>query len=156
MKTHLFSTKSLDASQQFRQQKVKELVAYIRGKKKGEVVCIGRAAFCTVLNLISTTFLSMDMIDFKSESAQELKDLMWGLMEETGRPNISDFFPLLAPLDLQGRRRRVAAYYKKLNDFFHQMIEHRLAAATVDGGRTNDDVLDALLQSSREIDSIKL
>ncbi|XP_020597702.1 geraniol 8-hydroxylase-like isoform X2 [Phalaenopsis equestris] len=124
MKANLFNAQSLDATQLLRRQKVRELIAYINGKN-GEAVHIARAAFCTVLNLISTTFLSIDMIDiFKSESAQDLKDLMSGIMEELGRPNLSDFFPFLAPIDLQGG-----------------------------GGRKNHDILSALLQLSREENS---
>ncbi|KAH0466213.1 hypothetical protein IEQ34_006316 [Dendrobium chrysotoxum] len=125
VKTHLFNTHSLDPTQLLRRRKIHELVAYIRGKN-GEAVHIALAAFSTVLNLISTTFLSIDMIDLKSESAQELKDLIWGLMEETGRPNLSDFFPSLAPMDIQGRRRRSTVYYNKLYELFDKMGTLRL------------------------------
>ncbi|KAL0923555.1 hypothetical protein M5K25_007617 [Dendrobium thyrsiflorum] len=152
MKTHLLNTQSLNATQLLRRQKVQELVAYIKGKNE-EAVHIARAAFCTVLNLISTTFLSIDIVDFKSESAQELKDLMQGIMEEAGKPNLSDFFSFLAPIDLQGRSRRFTAYFNKLYEFFDQMIENRLAATTGEGTRTNPDILDVLLQLSREDNS---
>ncbi|KAH0465799.1 hypothetical protein IEQ34_005902 [Dendrobium chrysotoxum] len=151
VKTHLFNKQSLEATQILRRKKVEELVAYIRGEN-GEAVHIARAAFSTVLNLISTTFLSIDMVDFKSNSAQELKDLMWGLMKEAGRSNLSDFFPLLAPIDLQGRRRRFSVYFKKLYDFFDQMIENRLSITTEDRGK-NPDILDVLLQLCREVNS---
>ncbi|PKU83147.1 geraniol 8-hydroxylase-like [Dendrobium catenatum] len=150
-KTHLFNSQSLEATQILRRKKVEELVAFIRGEN-GAAVHIARAAFSTVLNLISTTILSTDMVDFKSNSAQELKDTMWGLMEEAGRPNISDFFPLLAPIDMQGRRRRFTVYFKKLYDFFDQMIENRLAI-TAEGRRKNPDILDVLLQLCREVNS---
>nr|ACC59773.2 flavonoid 3',5' hydroxylase-like protein [Vanda coerulea] len=150
MKANLFNAKSLNATELLRRRKVRELIAYIKGKN-GEAVHVARAAFCTVLNLISTTFLSIDMVDiFQSESAQELKDLMSGIMEEVGRPNVSDFFPFLAPIDLQGCRRRFAAYIKKLSDFFDEVIENRLAGG---GGRNKHDILNALLQLSREENS---
>ncbi|PKU62311.1 geraniol 8-hydroxylase-like [Dendrobium catenatum] len=152
VKTHLFNTQSLDATQPLRRRKIHELVAYIRGKN-GEAVHIGLAAFSTVLNLISTTFLSIDMIDLKYESAQELKDLIWGLMEEAGKPNLSDFFPFLAPMDLQGRRRRSAVYYNKLYDFLDKMVENRLTTTAEEGRRTNPDILDVLLQLSQEDNS---
>ncbi|XP_020592817.1 geraniol 8-hydroxylase-like [Phalaenopsis equestris] len=150
MKANLFNARSLEATQLLRRRKVQELIEYIKGKN-GEIVHVARAAFCTVINLISTTFLSMDMVDiFKSESAQELKDLMSGIMEEAGSPNLSDFFPFLAPIDLQGRRRRFKAYFKKLNDFFDVVMDNRSAG---DGGRTNHDLLDVLLQLNREENS---
>ncbi|KAK8957610.1 Geraniol 8-hydroxylase [Platanthera zijinensis] len=158
LKTHLFSSPALDASQSLRRRKVQELVAYIKGLN-GEAVNIGRAAFCTVLNLISTTFLSINMVDFESESAQEFKDLIWGMMEEAGRPNISDFFPLLAPMDLQGRRRRFAAYFKKLYDLFDQMIEIRLYAETAAGEearKKNSDILDDSFVAGSETSSATL
>ncbi|KAL0923556.1 hypothetical protein M5K25_007618 [Dendrobium thyrsiflorum] len=152
VKTHLFNTQSLDATQLLRRRKIHELVAYVRGKN-GEAVHIALAAFSTVLNLISTTFLSIDMIDLRSESAQELKDLIWGLMEEAGRPNLSDFFPSLAPMDLQGRRRRFRVYYNKLYDFLDKMVENRLTTTAEEGRRTNPDILDVLLQLSQEDNS---
>ncbi|KAI0520423.1 hypothetical protein KFK09_007898 [Dendrobium nobile] len=151
MKTHLFNAQSLNATQLLRRRKVQELVAYIKGKE--EAVHIARAAFCTVLNLISTTFLSIDIADLKSESAQELKEVMQGIMEEAGKPNISDYFTFMAPIDLQGRGRRFTAYFNKLYDFFDQMIENRLADTTGEGRRTNPDILDVLLQLSREDNS---
>ncbi|PKU75263.1 Geraniol 8-hydroxylase [Dendrobium catenatum] len=151
-KTHLLNSQSLDATQPLRRRKIHELVAYIRGKN-GEAVHIGLAAFSTVLNLISTTFLSIDMIDLKSESAQELKDLIWGLMEEAGKPNLSDFFPFLAPMDLQGRRRRSAVYYNKLYGFLDKMVENRLTTSAEEGRRTNHDILDVLVQLNQEDNS---
>ncbi|XP_020691466.1 geraniol 8-hydroxylase-like, partial [Dendrobium catenatum] len=65
---------------------------------------------------------------------------------------ISDYFTFLAPIDLQGRGRRFTAYFNKLCDFFDKMIENRLAATTGEG-RTNQDILDVLLQLSREDNS---
>ncbi|KAI0520422.1 hypothetical protein KFK09_007897 [Dendrobium nobile] len=151
MKTHLFNAQSLNATQLLRRRKVQELVAYIKGKE--EAVHIARAAFCTVLNLISTTFLSIDIADLQSESTQELKEVMQGIMEEAGKPNISDYFTFIAPIDLQGRGRRFTAHFNKLYDFFDQMIENRLADTTGEGRRTNPDILDVLLQLSREDNS---
>ncbi|KAK8964040.1 Geraniol 8-hydroxylase [Platanthera guangdongensis] len=152
LKTHLFSSPALDASQSLRRRKVQELVTYIK-ELDGEAVKIGQAAFCTVLNLISSTFLSINVVDFKSESAQEFKELICGIMEEAGRPNVSDFFPLLAPMDLQGRRRRFAAYFQKLFDLFDQIMDIRLEETAVgEAARKNNnpDILDVLLQLSRE------
>ncbi|KAH0466266.1 hypothetical protein IEQ34_006369 [Dendrobium chrysotoxum] len=140
---------SLNATQLLHRQKVRELVAYIKGKN-GEAVHIARAAFCTVLNLISTTFLSIDIVEI---STQELKDVMQGIIEESGKPNLSNFYTFLAPIDLQGRGHRFTAYFNKLYDFFDQMIENRLAATTGEGRRTNPDILDVLLQLSQEDNS---
>ncbi|KAH0465231.1 hypothetical protein IEQ34_005334 [Dendrobium chrysotoxum] len=61
---------------------------------------------------------------------------MQGIMEEAGKLNLFDFYTFLAPIDLQD-----------------QMIENRLVATTGEGRRTNPDILDVLLQLSREDDS---
>lgn len=53
--------------------------------RKGEALDIGRAAFKTTLNLLSTTVLSLDLADPIGDSARELKETVWGILEEVGR-----------------------------------------------------------------------
>ncbi|KAH0465202.1 hypothetical protein IEQ34_005305 [Dendrobium chrysotoxum] len=160
-------TLSLDATQLLRRRKIYELVAYIRGKN-GEAVHIALAAFSTVLNLISTTFLSIDMIDLKSELAQELKDLISGLMEELkSHDSAPDFshknLDVESAQALKDVMQGIMEEAGKLNlsDFYTFLApidlqgrrKNRLPATTGKGRRTNPDILDVLSQLSREDDS---
>ncbi|XP_028806264.1 geraniol 8-hydroxylase-like [Neltuma alba] len=146
--TEVFSWQRLDATQSLRQRQLKELVNHVSEFcRKGEALDIGDAVFTTVLNSISNTFFSMDLALYTSDKSQEFKDVIWGIMEEAGRPNIVDFFPVLRVLDPQGARARMIGYFAKLIAFFDGLIEERLQlrGSETESKRFND-VLDSLIQ----------
>lgn len=96
---HMFANQRLDSSQGLRRLKVRELISNMLEKSAmKEVVDIGQAAFVATINWISTTIFCMNVVDLNSESANEFNHLVWGFMEEFGRPNVEDYFPLLRPL----------------------------------------------------------
>ncbi|KNA17435.1 hypothetical protein SOVF_079970 [Spinacia oleracea] len=139
----LFTNQRLDTSQDVRHKKVKELVEYVQQcSQKGLPVDIGKAAFTTVLNLLSNTFFSMDMASHTSSKSQEFKDLVWNLLEIGARPNLSDFFPLVKNLDLQGVLKITRVYMNKLMKIFDDIIDERLKDQT----EVKYDVLDTLLK----------
>ncbi|KAF7844729.1 geraniol 8-hydroxylase-like [Senna tora] len=154
--TKVFSSHQLDSTQTIRQKKVQELLSHV-GEYclKGEALDIGEAAFTTVLNSISNTFFSMDLGHFASDKAQEFKDLIWGIMEEAGRPNVVDFFPILRVFDPQGVRRRMNGYFGNLIKFFDGLIDERLRLREASKMEANvcNDVLDSLMDIMMEENS---
>ncbi|XP_058089302.1 geraniol 8-hydroxylase-like [Magnolia sinica] len=151
--THIFTTQRLDTSQGLRRQKVQELVAHVReNSRTGHAVDIGQAAFNTTLNLISNTVFSVDLVDPKSKSAQEFKDLVWRILEEAGKPNLSDYFPLLRSIDPQGIRRRSKDYFRKLHLLFDRKIDQRLPLRSSPDYCKRNDFLDVLLDHSHATD----
>lgn len=143
--TQLFSVKVLDANQQLRRRKVKELFEYVkRSGVNGEAVDIGREAFTTTLNLLSNTIFSVDLADPTSELARQFKEVTWNIMKDAGTPNLGDYFPLLKKIDPQGIRRRMTVHFKRLLDMFDGMIDQRLKIRE-SSGLVNTDVLDTLL-----------
>ncbi|KAI9072012.1 hypothetical protein K1719_046030 [Acacia pycnantha] len=146
--TEVFSSQRLDSTQGIRQRKLKELENHVSEfSRKGEALDIGDAVFTTVLNSISNTFFTMDLAHYTSNKSQEFKDVIWGIMEEAGRPNVVDFFPVLRVLDPQRARARMICYFEKLFAFFDGLIDERLQfrGSEMDSRRFND-VLDSLLQ----------
>ncbi|XP_010053037.2 cytochrome P450 76AD1 [Eucalyptus grandis] len=143
----MFSAQKLDAGQLLRRKKVDELVSFIHQSCwQGRSVDIGKAAFTTVLNLISSTLFSVDLAHHDEGSSQEFRDLVWGVMEETGKPNVSDFFPALRWFDPQGARRRISGYFSRLLAIFDRMIEERTqATASSVASSLSNDVLDSLI-----------
>jgi cytochrome P450 len=145
----------LDSTKILRQQKLQELLDYVNEKsKKCEVFDIGEVVFTTVLNSISNTLFSMDLAhSTPDEKSQEFKNIIWGIMEEAGKPNISDFFPILRPLDPQGLYGRMANHMKKLCEIFDGIIEDRISsrASKVDYEDCND-VFDSLLNNNNNIE----
>ena len=65
--------------------------------------------------------------------------------EEAGRPNISDFFPLVRVFDLQGERRRMEGYFQRLHKIFGELIDQRLQAMKLDSASNNNDFLDSII-----------
>ncbi|GMN52107.1 hypothetical protein TIFTF001_021247 [Ficus carica] len=147
--SHLFSAMVLDANMNLRHNKVRDLLNRVhKSAETGEAVDIGRAAFETILNLLSTAFFSVDLADSTSDIARELKETVWNLMEEVGKPNLADYFPLLRKLDPQGIRRRAAIYIRKFMDLFDRIVEERVrlrSEISTSDSTKDDDMLDALL-----------
>ncbi|XP_074273180.1 cytochrome P450 76AD1-like [Silene latifolia] len=140
----LFTNQRLDASQGLRQKKVNDLVEHARVCcEKGLSIDIGKAGFTTSLNLLSNTLFSMDMASHDSLNSQDFKDLACRIMEETAAPNVSDFFPVLRHLDLQGIRKRIRGHFEKMLGIFEKIIDQRVKDKSDDA---QHDVLDSLLQ----------
>ncbi|KAM0843343.1 hypothetical protein ACQ4PT_057767 [Festuca glaucescens] len=97
-----------------------------------------------MLNLVSNVLLSQDVADLTSDAdrVQELETMIRDIHDELTKPNLSDLFPALASLDLQGRRRRTAKRLTRFFDFFDPFIQRRLK----DVGERKEDFLDVLLQ----------
>ncbi|KAF5958203.1 hypothetical protein HYC85_005428 [Camellia sinensis] len=151
----------LDANQSLRRQKVQELISYV-GKccQEGVAVDIGRAAFTTSLNLLSNTVFSVDLADPSQDSAKEFRDLVWNIMVEAGKPNLVDYFPVLAKIDPQGIRGRMRVHFAKILQLFGRLIDERLELRKLRKTSEENDVLDILLdiidQNSEDIDRIHM
>ena len=153
--TKVFSPQQLDSTQVLRQMKVQELMDYVKERcKKGEALNISEASFTTVLNSISNTFFSMDLAHYTSSKSQEFKDIVCGMAEEAGKPNVVDFFPILRLLDPQGARARMTKYFGKLIAFFDGIIKERLRLRALEREtKACKDVLDSVLEVMLEDNS---
>ncbi|PRQ40027.1 putative geraniol 8-hydroxylase [Rosa chinensis] len=147
----LFSPKVLDANQANRRVKVQKLIDNVNeSMRAGEAVDIGRAAFTTALNLLSQTIFSVDLADPSSETAREFKETVCSMFEETGKPNLADYFPLLRKLDPQRIRWRLTYHYQKMIEIFDRMIHQRQESRKGDSYITTNDMLDTLLNIRKE------
>ncbi|WMV40745.1 hypothetical protein MTR67_034130 [Solanum verrucosum] len=95
------------------------------------------------------TVFSKDLADPFSDSKVELKDMIWGVMEEAGKINLADFFPILEKIDLQRIRYRVNNHFGKLFKFLDDLINERLEEKQRSHGEKND-VLKVVLNFSAE------
>ncbi|KAH9697139.1 cytochrome P450 family 76 subfamily C polypeptide 7 [Citrus sinensis] len=110
---HIFTNQKLDANQDLRRKKIKDLLAYV----------------------------------------EENCSAVWGIMEEAGKPNLSDHFPLLKMLDLQGIRRRNTLYSGKMFEVLDRLIDQRLKQRQEHGcsiSTESKDTLDTLLNIIQE------
>ncbi|KAJ4846119.1 hypothetical protein Tsubulata_000810, partial [Turnera subulata] len=147
--SHIFTTQKLDASQELRCKKVQELLAVVQEHcGAGKAVYISQAVFNAIFNAMSNTFFSLDLID--SSSGTPHKEVMRGMMDEIGKPNLANFFPILRHFDLQGIRRRMESHVVKLFDLFDGIINERLQSRKMEGHVPKNDMLETLLSIREE------
>ncbi|CAI0476647.1 unnamed protein product [Linum tenue] len=146
--SYIFATQKLDSNQELRREKIEELLQSVRrnaceGKK---AVDVGREAFKVSLNALSRTILSLDLADVEGlETAREFNEVTRGVMDVGGKPNLGDFYPVVAKLDLQGIQRRSRDHFGKVLDLFGSVIDERLRKLKSGSYVSGNDVLDSLL-----------
>ena len=85
----------------------------------------------------------MDLAQYDSNLSQEFRDIVCGVAEEIGRPNIADYFPALRLIDPQGVRKRTGIYYTQTFGILDGIIKQRLQLrASSKGSKADNDVLD--------------
>ncbi|CAN1258633.1 Geraniol 8-hydroxylase [Linum perenne] len=146
--TYLFTTQKIDSNQDIRRNKIQELLEGVRQNAregKNKAVDIGKAAFMTTFGALSTTVLSLDLTDEASEDAREFKEVARCIMDEAGKPNLGDYFPVLGKLDLQGIQRRMRTHSGKVLNLFGRIIDERLKKRKSEKYVSSNDMLDTLL-----------
>ncbi|TMW89785.1 hypothetical protein EJD97_016624 [Solanum chilense] len=152
-RTELFSGKVLESQTYLREKKVMELVEFLRSKE-GQVVNIGELVFATVLNMLSNVLISKDMVNLEKETEDGgIRNLIRGLVEAVSAPNVSDFYPVLGKLDLQGLRKRARYVMTKIRSNWELILEER--RKNKESGSSNQhDFLEALLDNGLTNDCI--
>ncbi|KAG6435696.1 hypothetical protein SASPL_100571 [Salvia splendens] len=141
----MFSAPRLNASEGLRREKLQKLRNYVAERcGRGSAVDVGEAAFTTALNLMSASLFSAEFAPFDSESSQEMKEVVWGVMKSVGSPNLADYFPLLKPADPQGILKAAEFNFGKLFAKLDEIVEEKLKS-----GGYKRDLVEALLEINR-------
>ncbi|KAL2543638.1 Cytochrome [Forsythia ovata] len=145
-RAELFSNKALESQAGSREKSITGLTNFV-GSKEGEEVKVAELVFATVFNVLGNSMMSRDFIGLEEKNADGgMKGLIRALMEVAAAPNLSDFYPFLSKLDLQGIRRKSAVLMEKMQALWEPIIEERRK------GRNNSsihqDFLDSLLDNS--------
>lgn len=136
----LSAGRSLDTTRHVRDRHARRLAKTVRARY-GTPVDVRDAVLGAVLNVVSNVLFSEDVVGMRVQGGQLFMDLMVEVLQDWTRPNVSDAFPFLAPVDLLGSRRRVTRGLTKLYKFFDdEFIERRLAS-----GDSHGDLLDVVL-----------
>ncbi|XP_052165828.1 cytochrome P450 76M5-like [Oryza glaberrima] len=143
---HVFSPRSLAAARGVRERKVRDIVGYF-AVHAGEAVDVGEAVYGGVINLVSNAFFSADVVDVGKESAHGLRKTVEDMISAIAKPNVSDLFPFLRPLDLQGWRRWAEKRIDEIYGILDDKINSRLADTDADAStKKHGDFLDSLLE----------
>ncbi|XP_021909480.1 geraniol 8-hydroxylase-like [Carica papaya] len=150
----IMSKAFFDASYGLRQREVREMVKEIYAKV-GSPIKVGDQLFVTSLNVAMSMLWGASLDEEKKISVGlEFKQVIEEIVDLLGKPNISDFFPVLAPLDLQG----IVSKMLKLRSWLDRIFESVIAIKTkVDGESTgtsneNKDFLQILLELMQQED----
>lgn len=147
--SQIFTPQRLDALQGLRNQMMNGMVkAITQASEAKEPINIGRLVFGTTLNLLSNSMFCVDILDSKSNAIEELKQLIGKIMELSGKPNLSDFFPFLKPLDPQGIKREIKISYDHMHSLLDGIVGQRLKRRKSSSERYGD-FLDILLDQSQ-------
>ncbi|KAF1874176.1 hypothetical protein Lal_00041622 [Lupinus albus] len=146
----LFSSKTLDASQDLRRKKLQQLLNDVHKiSLSGEGVDVGIAAFKTCINFLSYTFVSEDFVQYVSKD-DEYKDLVATILKLVGTPNLVDIFPMLKIFDPQHLQRSTTSYFSKFFLILDSLINKRIMLREGKHYVSNNDMLDTLLNISQE------
>ncbi|KAL7150170.1 hypothetical protein ABFS83_05G092000 [Erythranthe nasuta] len=119
----MMSSKCLEASYNLRREEVRKAIRQLHTKNIGKPVEIGRLTFQTQLNVI------MKMVwggTVEGEQGERIGSEFWALISKiinlVGKPNISDFFPVLARFDIQGLKKEMEGYMKSVDRIYEDVI----------------------------------
>ncbi|GAA0157593.1 hypothetical protein LIER_14830 [Lithospermum erythrorhizon] len=146
---HMLGNTTLVASYNLRRREMRSTIGYLYSQK-GSSVNIGEQMFLTLLNVI-TSMLWGDTIQVeeREQVGTEFRQLVAEVTELLGKPNLSDFFPGLAWLDLQGIRKKMAMVIPRFDNIFDKLIGQRLG---IEQFGVEKDFLQVLLQLKNERD----
>ncbi|TMW81576.1 hypothetical protein EJD97_008836 [Solanum chilense] len=152
-RTELFAGKVLESQACLREKKVMELVEFLRSKE-GQVVNIGELVFATVMNMLGNVLISKDMVNLEEEIEDgDIRSLVRGIVEVLSAPNISDLYPVLGKLDLQGLQKKSIHLVTKLCSNWEPILEERNNSREK-GSSSQHDFLETLLDNGFTNDSI--
>ncbi|XP_068635174.1 geraniol 8-hydroxylase-like [Aristolochia californica] len=147
----VMATSRLDATSGIRRLEVRELVhdVYL---KVGTRVDVAEKAFVAALNVISSTIWGGKLHgEEKDRIGADFRRVVDDVVEHLGKPNVSDFFPLLARFDLQGLALKAKGNLQWFDRIFDPMINERLKTDEGDSkSRGNEDILQTLLRTYKE------
>ncbi|WOH13210.1 hypothetical protein DCAR_0832719 [Daucus carota subsp. sativus] len=148
----LFTAKKLNETKVIRQKWVDKMVLWIEKeiKERGSAGFeLTDYVFPALYNMMGNILISRDLVDPHSKIASEFYIAMAGFLECMGRPNVSDIFPWLRWLDLQGLRKRMDRDLGKTIEITSGFVEDRVRQRRKKEGDLSEskDFLDVLLNS---------
>ncbi|KAM0064495.1 putative N-methylcoclaurine 3'-monooxygenase [Helianthus debilis subsp. tardiflorus] len=156
-RTEMFSVKALEYQSSLREEKLAQMIDFLR-RKKGQVVNIEEVVFITMFNTLSNIFFGKDFLDLEDQrgTASGLKEKLIKILENGLAPNISDFFPILQWLDLQGLRKQTLRDVDEVFDSWVGIINERRSVAAANKEQC---FLDCLIEngfSNEQINTLAL
>ncbi|KAM7478277.1 hypothetical protein LguiA_026490 [Lonicera macranthoides] len=144
----MFANKKLNEVAAVRQKCVNDLLGWVK-KEEGREVHVSYLAFMAFYNMIGNLVLSCDLVDPQLKVGSEFFVAVMGMVESVQLPNISDVFPWLKGLNLQGIRKKTDCEMGKVMEVVSGLVKQRIVQREKEKARENrsQDFLDVLLSS---------
>ena len=121
---------SLNACYDLRREQVMKTIGDVY-KNVGKPIDIGELSFFTAMNAVMSMVLGGKLRGGKGATIEgHFKEISSELLVLVGKPNISDIFPVLARLHIQGIARGMKKISHLFDQFFESVIELRMNVAT--------------------------
>ncbi|KAL0296142.1 UNVERIFIED_CONTAM: Labd-13Z-ene-9,15,16-triol synthase, chloroplastic, partial [Sesamum radiatum] len=133
-----------------RKEEVAKVVRDV-SKKIGKPIEIGELVFLTELNVI-LSLLWGGTIDEETRDklGAQFRDKVSKLVDLLGKPNVSDYFPILAKFDVQGIEKEMRAVVPGVEEILDSVIDERMKMIAAEGGEASaergKDLLGILLE----------
>ncbi|KAI8546474.1 hypothetical protein RHMOL_Rhmol07G0120600 [Rhododendron molle] len=114
----MLSNTSLEDTYSLRRDEVKKTIRDLHSKI-GTAVEISEIAFLTEFNVVMSMLWGRTVDSQRAESVgTEFRALVFKILELLSKPNVSDFFPILARFDVQGVEREMKRLSKWVDRIF--------------------------------------
>ncbi|KMT12580.1 hypothetical protein BVRB_5g098240 [Beta vulgaris subsp. vulgaris] len=144
----MLGSATLDSMYGLRRREVRSMVRRLSEKVGTKTVNVGEEVFMVVMRVVTDMLWGGTMVEKEEERESVGLEFRAVIKEFTGllgMPNVSDFFPGLDRIDLQGVERRMKRCVKLLDEIFEKVIYQRLRVCK-EGKRREKDFLEVLLQ----------
>ncbi|PON58361.1 Cytochrome P [Parasponia andersonii] len=121
---------------------------------QGQAVKFREIAFGAVLNMLGNILVSKDFVEHVQETLKgELCELMNKITDVASSSNISYFYPILGPLDLQNLRKRSMELYDRISKLWEAIVQERKPSGS---SSCPPDFLDVLIKNDFSTDHINM
>ncbi|KAI8537503.1 hypothetical protein RHMOL_Rhmol09G0028500 [Rhododendron molle] len=122
----MLSNTSLEDTYRLQRDEVKKTIRDLHGKI-GTTVEVSEITFLTVLNVVMSMLWGSTIDSQRAESiGPKFRVVILKIMELIGKPNVSDFFPILARFDVQGVERETKRLMQWVERIFDPILESRM------------------------------
>jgi len=133
-----------------RRVEIKNSIRDVYQNKIGCPTNVGELAFLTATNAIMSMIWGETLQEEEGVAiGVEFRAVVSELMVLLGKPNVSDLFPALAWLDLQGIERRTRKVSQWIDRLFDSAIEKRMNVTEKGENKSNKDFLQYLLELTK-------
>ncbi|KAK6146338.1 hypothetical protein DH2020_020207 [Rehmannia glutinosa] len=154
----MLSNTSLEASYSFRKDEVRKTIRHVYANYMGKPIDISELCFRTEVNIMMNISWGGTIEDGERIGA-EFRVLLSKLIELFGKSNISDFYPLVAGLDIQGVKKQMENLMQSVDTILDLVIakhKHKLTGGIKQLEQGKKDILQILFELKEIEDHISI